>query len=45
MKRANRYSGELKEEIICECQKVGNVALVARPPTANRSQKKTNRLQ
>lgn len=30
MKKANRYSEELKEQIIRECQEVGNVALIAR---------------
>lgn len=30
MKKANRYSDELKEQIIRECQEVGNVAVVAR---------------
>jgi transposase-like protein len=30
MKKANKYSDELKEQIIRECQEVGNVAVVAR---------------
>ena len=30
MKKSNKYSDELKEQIIRECQEVGNVALVAR---------------
>jgi len=30
LKKANRYSEELKEQIIRECQEVGNVALIAR---------------
>lgn len=30
MKKANRYSEELKEQVIRECQEVGNVALIAR---------------
>lgn len=30
MKKANRYSDELKEKIIRECQEIGNVAVVAR---------------
>ena len=30
MKRTNRYSDELKEKIIRECQEVGNMAVVAR---------------
>lgn len=29
MKKANKYSDELKEQIIRECQEVGNVAVVA----------------
>ena len=30
MKKANKYSDELKDQIIRECQEVGNVAVVAR---------------
>lgn len=30
MKKVNKYSDELKEKIIRECQEVGNVSLVAR---------------
>jgi len=30
LKKANRYSEELKEQVIRECQEVGNVALIAR---------------
>ena len=30
MKKAGRYSEELKEQIIRECQEVGKVALIAR---------------
>jgi transposase-like protein len=30
MKKTNKYSCELKEKIISECQEVGNVSVVAR---------------